>query len=79
MSSIYLVWKEWEKNESIRETVRQKRCLLQWEKSGHEKINIKNASANFLVLKPLARRLLVPQTGVVGMHTLPKIMAEPLA
>lgn len=71
------VAKEWEGEAPLRDHVRHAHTLLQWKDTNEKKINIRNADLNFLVLKPLARRL-KDSTGEVGMHRLPQIQSQKL-
>ena len=77
MPSLGMVSREWDQTEDLRDRFRRERNLLQWEDVDDMKINIANASLNYLALKPLVRRLR-DSDGNVGMHQLPKIEAQNL-
>ena len=55
--------------------MRRSRTILQWDDPNDKKVNIRNADLNFLVLKPLVKRLR-DDSGDVGMHALSGIMGQ---
>ena len=75
MPSLDGVSREWEQESNLREHLRHSKELLQWEDDGDQRISIRNASLNFLVLKPLAKRLR-DESGEVGMHCVPQIETQ---
>ena len=72
------VSREWERDPEVRENIRRTKSLLQWSNPDDARVNIKNAALNYGVLKPLVKRLLDVESGVVGMHALPLIQNQPL-
>ena len=72
MPPLGFVSREWDECGDLRYHFRREKNLLQWEDDDNKKINIANASLNYLALKPLVRRLR-DTNGDVGMHQLPKI------
>lgn len=77
MPSLKDVSREWEREEALRAHVRQCNTLLQWDRMDDKKISIRNADINFLVLRPLAKRLR-DSNGEVGMLHLPQIQTQKL-
>lgn len=77
MPSLKDVSREWEREEALRDHVRRSKTLLQWDRTADKKINIRNAEINYLVLKPLAKRLR-DSNGEVGMIHLPQIQTQKL-
>lgn len=75
MPSLHGVSREWEQEGDLREHLCRSKELLQWEDDGDQRVNIRNADLNFLVLKPLAKRLR-DDSGEVGMHCLPEIQTQ---
>lgn len=77
MPSIGMVSREWDQCEDLRGHFRREKTLLQWDDGDDRKINIANASLNYLALKPLVRRLR-DSNGEVGMHSVPQIECQHL-
>lgn len=65
---------EWEQEASLRQLARRHKSIVEWHDhdESQQAINIKNASMNFLLLKPLVKRLRLPG-GEVSMVTLPAL------
>ena len=75
MPSLQDVSREWEQEPDLREFMRRSRTILQWDDPRDQKVTIRNADLNFLILKPLVRRLR-DDSGDVGMCALPAIMSQ---
>lgn len=77
MPSLQDVSREWDQEEQVRQHVRAEKTLLIWENPSKQKISINNGGLNFLVLKPIVRRLL-DSSGDVGMHSIGEIESQKL-
>lgn len=70
------VFQEWDASEMVREHMRVRRCLFACEARTNEPSStIKCAERNFEVLKPLAKRLRMPD-GTVGQIKVPHVLTQ---
>lgn len=78
MPSLEGLAKEWEEDSVMRENLHKSKMFLQkeaWEET--VKVDIKHATMNFHVLKPLVKKLR-DSSGEVGMHGIPEIEKQTL-
>lgn len=79
MPSLSGVAAEWEACETIRNRLRKHKRILDKDAWADDiKVDVKGGEMNYEVLRPLVKRLL-DKKEMVGMHTLPAILAQSLA